>query len=128
MDIANKIRQCIDFQSIYALENEFNKVGLTVQTTNNSRVILCKIIEWKPYAKQVIDDYIFIGSLDNSLAELTDRTASKIVDFINNNRGASTVIQDIPRTWRNGLKMYEQNIAIMNESLDFIMDSSLLEE
>jgi len=128
MDIANKIRQCIDFQSIYALENEFNKVGLTVQTTNNSRVILCKIIEGKPYAKQVIDDYIFIGSLDNSLAELTDRTASKIVDFINNNRGASTVIQDIPRTWRNGLKMYEQNIAIMNESLDFIMDSSLLEE
>lgn len=126
MDITNKIRQCIDFQSIYALEEDFNKVGLTVQTTPSNRVVLCKIVEGKPSAKQVIDDYIFIGSLDNSLAELSDRTAAKIVDFINNNRSGPSKIMDVPRTWRNGLKMYEHNIAIMNENIDAALEDTLL--
>lgn len=127
MDITNKIRQCIDFQSIYALEEEFNKVGLTVQTTPSNRVVLCKIVEGKPFAKQVIDDYIFIGSLDHSLMELSDRTASKIVDFINNSRGTPAKIIDVPRSWRNGLKMYEQNIAIMNEDVNVAVEQTLLE-
>lgn len=126
MDITNKVRQCIDFQSIYALEEDFNKVGLTVQTTSSNRVVLCKIVEGKPSAKQVIDDYIFIGSLDNSLIELSDRTAGKIVDFINNNRSGPSKIADVPRTWRNGLKMYEQSIAIVNEELEVAVEETLL--
>jgi len=112
-----KIGQCIDYQSLYALEESFNKVGLTIQTTSNKRMILCKLREGRPVTEEVISDYIFIGSLNDPMKELSDRASEKICDFVRTNAGPAGKIEDIARVWRNGLRMYESTISIVNEDI-----------
>lgn len=117
-----KIEQCIDYQNLYALEADFNKNGLTVQTTSNSRVILAKLRNGKPVTKGVITDYIFVGSLADSTKELSDRAVTKICDFVRTNCGKSGKVKDNARVWRNGVRMYEASIVIMNEDIHEITD------
>lgn len=126
MDIISKVHQCIDYQSLYALEEDFNKVGLTIQSTSNGRVILCRIEDNKPCATKIVEDYIFVGSLSESTKELSDRATNKIADFINNNKSVQSEVKDIARVWRNGVRMYGDTIRIVNEDVEFIADNMLL--
>ena len=114
--VVNRIEHCIDYQSLYAMEEDFNSIGLTIQTTSNKRMTLCKLIGGKPVTNKIIDDFIFVGSLDTSTNELSDRATSKICDFVRANAGQPNKIENISRVWRNGLKMYESTISIMNEN------------
>jgi hypothetical protein len=118
--LLTKIDRCIDYQTLYALEDDFNSCGLTIQTTGSNRMILCKLRAGKPIAKDVIDDYIFIGNADDANREPTERALSRILDFIRNNHGPADKIKKATRTWRNGLKMYEASIPIMNEDIAYI--------
>ena len=113
--VVDKLGRCIDYQSVYALEEDFNKIGLTVQTTSNNRMILCKLREGKPISTNVVEDYIFIGSHDTAINELTDRAVMKMSDFVRTNASLADVVKNTARVWRNGLKMYESTITIMNE-------------
>jgi hypothetical protein len=122
-----KVGQCIDYQSLYALEEDFNRVGLTVQTTSRNRMILCKLVNGGPITEKVIDDYIYIGSLDDLSRELTDRSSEKICDFIRTNAGTPGKVENISRVWRNGLRMYQSAIAIANEDIDRISGELLNE-
>lgn len=115
-----KIEQCIDYQNLYCLEEDFNKVGLTIQTTDRRRMILCRLEKGKPITEQIVEDYIYIGSLDELSKELSERTTNKICDFVKTNAGEPGKIQDIARVWRNGLRAYESTIAIKNEDIDHI--------
>lgn len=112
-----KIGQSIDYQSIYALEESFNKVGLTIQTTSHNRMILCKLVNGGPITENVVDDYIFIGSLDERGKEVTDRVAEKVCDFVRTNAGPAGKVENTARVWRNGLRMYESIISIVNEDV-----------
>lgn len=125
--LISKIRQCIDWQSIYALEEEFNSCALTIQTTPNNRVILCRIEKNKPVAKSIIDDYIFLASMSNSFDELSERAEQKLIDFVQNRCGKPTSIKNIAKVWRNGLRMYEAPISIVNEDMEFVAASVILE-
>jgi len=111
-----KINQCIDYQTVYCLEDDFNKVGLTIQTTSKNRVILCKIKSGKPISGRPIDDYIFIKGLDNATEEVSPSAAEKIIAFVQNAKGQPGTIKNVARKWQDGLRMYEQTIAIMHES------------
>lgn len=83
-------------------------------------MILCKLREGKPVSEHVIDDYIFVGSLDDHARELSDRITEKICDFVRTNAGTSDKIKNIARVWRNGLRMYESTVRIMNEDVENI--------
>jgi hypothetical protein len=117
--IIRKIRQCVDYQSLYAMEGDFNRIGLTVQTTANNRMALCRIKNGKPVANHIIDDYVFIGSLNTSTNEISENAATKIIDWVLNNASKKATLKNTARAWRNGLRMYENTIAIMNEDIDF---------
>lgn len=116
--LVNKLSQCIDFQSLYALEEDLNRVGMTIQTTANNRMILCKLMEGRPVANNVIEDYVFVGSLETATRELTDRAVNKICDFVRMNAGNADAVKNVARVWRNGLKIYESSINIMNEDVN----------
>jgi hypothetical protein len=122
-----KIRQCIDYQSLYALEEEFNNFGLTIQTTAQNRVILCKLRNGKAKADKVIDDYIFVGSLEKSADEISDRAAQKIVDFVQNAKGNKGKLKNVARVWRDGLRMYESTISIMHEDVQCVADNLIID-
>lgn len=121
------IEACIDYQNLYALEDSFNKCGLTVQTTPNGKMILCKLRESKPVTNKVIDDYIFVGSNATAINELSDRAVNKICDFVRTNSGGSDTVKNVARVWRNGLRMYESTIPIMNEDVAEITSNLIME-
>jgi hypothetical protein len=121
-----RIGQCTDYQCLYALEESFNKCGLTVQASSNSRMILCKLRDGKPITEHVIDDYLFIGSIGEKAKELTDRVVEKVCDFVRTNAGKPSRVENVARVWRNGLRMYESTIRIMNEDVQEIAGDMLL--
>jgi hypothetical protein len=112
--VVYKIGQCIDYQSIYALEESFNKIGLTIQMTSRNRMILCKLFEGKALTERVVDDYIFIGDTKDLSKEISERASEKICDFVRTNAGKSSKVENTSRAWRNGLRMYE-SVVIVNE-------------
>lgn len=116
-----KVSQCIDYQNLYALEEEMNKVGLSVQTTSNNRMILCRLFEGKVVTEKVIDDYIFIGSLNDATKELSESQIQKISDFIRNRSGPSGKVENLARVWRNGVRMYD-SIMVVNEDVSKVAD------
>lgn len=116
-----KVSQCIDYQNLYALEEDLNKIGMTVQTTSKNRMILCKLQGGRPISEHVIDDYIFIGSIEDSTKELSENITQKISDFIRNKAGGPDIVKNCARAWRNGLRMYE-NISIVNEDINKFAD------
>lgn len=115
-----KIDRCIDYRTLYALEDDFNRCGLTIQTTGSDRMVLCKLRDGKPITKDIIDDYIFIGDVDDANREPSERAISRILDFVKNNHGPAGTVDKATRSWRNGLKMYEASIPIMNEDIAYI--------
>lgn len=121
-----KIEQSTDFQCLYALEEAFNKCGLSIQTTSNSRMILCKLRGGKPVTEQVIDDYIFVGSIQEKTKELSDRLVTKINDFVRTNAGAPSKVENLARVWRNGLRMYE-SVQVVNEDVNKIAGDLLVD-
>lgn len=120
--LIHKIGQCIDYQSLYALEEDFNKYGFSVQTTSNNKMILCKLKDGKILAENVVDDYIFIGSNNTSTNELSDRATTKICDFVRNNCGDPSSVMNMARVWRNGIRVYESSVKIVNEDVNQIAD------
>lgn len=119
--IISRVRACFDYQSLYAMEEGFNSVGLTIQTTSKNRMVLCKIENNKPKATEVGVDYIFIGGMDKS-EEYSERVEQKIIDFIMNNASRKTEIKNDARVWRNGLRMYNSTIAVESEDINYLAD------
>ena len=115
-----KVSRCPNYRTLYAMETDFNKGGLTIQTTAGNRVILCRLVKGRPMAAEVITDYIFIGALNEADRDLDDRASMKICDFIANAAGPSGTVMDTARSWRNGLRMYESSIAIVNEDINYL--------
>jgi len=110
--VLGKIDLCIDYQALYAMEPDFNEVGLTVQTTSNKRMILCRIQDGKPLAESIIDHYIFIGTLEDSAREISERASEKIKSFVKQAAGERDEIKNIARSWKDGLRMYGQAVRL----------------
>ena len=64
-DVLFKVDMCINYQSLYAMEDDFNQVGLTIQTTSDNKIILSRIENNTPVTQKIINDYIYIGSLED---------------------------------------------------------------
>jgi len=121
--IVNKIYQCPDYQTLYSLEDDFNAVGLTVQTTSNNRMILCKIESNKPKATEALADYIYIGKLEDSAQPLCMEIALKIIVFITNAKGQKGELKNLARKWQDGLRMYGDKIAVEEKAKGSITEN-----
>lgn len=120
--VTEQINQSADYQGVYVLESSLNKIGLTIQTTTNNRMILCKLRDNKPLVENVVDDYIFIGSLDTATKGLSECAVNKIVDFVRVSAGPAGSLKNVPRIWHNGLKIYGSTVPIMNEDKQYSVD------
>lgn len=117
--LIKRIKSCYNYQSIYAMEDGFNSVGLTIQTTPKNRMILCKIVEGTASAKEVGSDYIFLGNLEN-ITEFNERAEQKIIDFVLNNASNAGTITNDAKVWRNGVRMYESTVFVESEEINCI--------
>ena len=111
-NILKKIRGCANFDTLYGLEEDFNNVGLTVQPTNQSRMLLCRIEESKPITGKVLDDYIFIGSIKNREDGLSMRDIDCITSFIIEHAGSPAEVVGKGRKWQQQTRMYAHAIDL----------------
>ena len=119
-ELLRKVRACPSYSSLFDLQPLFNQNGLTLQVTTKNRMIMCKIMEGKPYCKNVIDDYMFIGSLKDSDHEVSDRMRECVVDFILNSASGPAVITDGRRDWQDRTRLYGNKIGIVREEIQRI--------
>jgi hypothetical protein len=114
-----KLRSVVYFDTLYAMEREFNSVGLSIQCTTCNRQVLCRVCRGKPIIGNMLDDYIFIGSLDNKNAEVPEKLLSVVTDFMMNNAGSPCVLMNAPRKWQRNTSTYGQ-ILIVHEDVQRI--------
>jgi len=117
-DVLRKINSSISCSCLYALEEDFNKVGLTLQTTSRNRTVLCKIKDGKPLCKNYPDDYIFIGYIDED-KELSRRVLDCIVEFVSNASSEPAKVKDEPRSWQNTNCLYGK-VVLVNEDVNSV--------
>jgi hypothetical protein len=120
-----KIKNLVYFDTLFALEEDFNKTGLSVQLSGGNRVILCKIVEGKAKASVAMEDYIFLGPFAYAEAkqEISGRLISSISDFVMNHAGSPGKIENLPRLWQQGVKTYGQVVRIIDEDIQAIAQS-----
>ncbi len=58
--IIGKVICCSHVEELLQLEPQLNSVGLTAQNTNN-KVLVCKVINGRPSAKVLFEDYVVAG-------------------------------------------------------------------
>lgn len=124
-ELIYKIRHSVTCTCLYALEENFNKVGLTLQTTTKQRMVLCKIKNNKPFCKKIMDDYIFIGVADED-RELSSRAIDCIVEFVMNAAGKPAKLKNKQRKWQDGISMYGK-IIVVNEDVDAVAHDLLVD-
>ena len=112
-----RIKNCTDYDSLYALSTSLNEVGLAVLPTTRDRMVLCRIVEGKPVASKIIDDYLFVGSITGRSSEISDRQMTIITDFVSTNAGEESIIEDVPRKWQQGVFTYGMTLPISNDAI-----------
>lgn len=125
--IIYKLHQCINCECLCAMESDFNKIGLTIQTTSKDRIVLCRVEDGKPITEHVIDDYIFIGEATKLSTELSERAVEKISSFIQANAGPSETVRNNIRSWRDGLRMAGAPIEITNEDVNKVAGEMIID-
>jgi len=111
-NISLKIKMCPDYGSLFTMEEEFNKIGLTIVPTASHKVILCKIKDNKPSATKIFEDFMFIGSHKNPDNELSSRLVECISNFISKAAGTPTIIEKSKKTWLQSLAMYGEAFGV----------------
>lgn len=110
--IMSKIEMCPDYGSLFTMEEEFNKIGLTIAPTASHKVILCKIKDNKPNATKIFEDFMFVGSHLKPELELSPRLVECISSFIKKVAGMPMVIDKNQKTWLQGLAMYGEAFGV----------------
>jgi hypothetical protein len=96
--VINKLKSCLNYKTMLSMEPDFNSVGLTIQQSVQGWAVLCRIVDGRPSAGSVVNDYIFLTTLDKSDAEPSERAISIISDFVLNHAGQPSTISDLPNT------------------------------
>jgi len=117
-DLLYKLKHCITCSCLHVLEEEFNKCGLSLQTTTKSRMVLCKIKNGKPHCKEFMKDYIFIGTAEED-RELSKRAVECIMEFVENaSSGFAEVKHETPK-WQDGISLYGK-VIVVNEDVEAV--------
>ncbi len=109
-NLINKICDATNYQTLYALEADFNNVGLTMQITEKGTAAICKIKDHKPLATKPVEDHVYVGNLDNAPDAIGCDVIIKIIRFIVNAKGEKSEIKNVARGWKNELSMYGDSI------------------
>jgi hypothetical protein len=79
--------RCYDFGTLYSLNDEFNKIGLTILPTNGGDMVLCRLVEGRPVAESLGIDHIYVGVQSRPRDELPHKLAKCVLEFIDSAGG-----------------------------------------
>ena len=120
-----KLRNCLNWDALFALEEDFNQIGLTLQPTTKERVVLCKIKDGQPSAERICEDYMFLANATERNTTLSERHIEVISDFCINASSAPATLEGNPRRkWMHGVQTYGK-IIVVNEDIQYIASTIL---
>lgn len=115
--LIEKLQMCPYFSSLMMLEKDFNKVGLSINESNNSNVLLCVLNEdGSPKNEEIFKDFMVLGSNNNDIV-LTDRIIECIIKFINKVATTAKSKKDIDKNWNSGPAPYGDAVGIDNSGI-----------
>lgn len=114
--LLDRVRHCYDWKSFYALQEEFKKIGLTLHDTSGGRKVLCRVEEGKPVVKNIVDDYIFVGSTESLDEEVSQRAMEVIVYFLENRASQPQAVMDSSQSYSKDMALYGKPLKIYAES------------
>jgi len=94
--------RCYDFGVLYSLEEEFNKIGLTIQATCSGDMILCKLAGGKPVAESLGTDHLFIGTQSRPRDEISHKLIEGVLEFIDVAAGGPSSVAAVRSKARTG--------------------------
>jgi len=106
--VINKIRKCGTYASLYCLEEDLNGVGLTLQATAQNKMVICKIVDNRPLADKILEDYIYVGSTPDRDREIGLAMVEAIIEFVQEAAGDPAEVVDIGRSWQNTTQFYAE--------------------
>jgi len=116
--IIRNIKSNPTFSTIFAMQELFNNIGLTVFETPKSRAIISKVKNGKPYLNEVVDDYIFLGKIDD---EIIDKTIVPCIKEFVLAAAGDPIEPEQMKDWQksqNGI--YGRVISIIHEDINAI--------
>ena len=117
--LLERVKHCYDWKSIYTLKDDFEKVGLTLHDTAGGRKVLCRIEEGQPVVKNIVDDYIFMGSSSNLDEEISNRALEVILYFLENKASEPKIVMDSSQSYSKDMKLYGEPLKIYAEDANF---------
>jgi len=93
MDLKKFIRErCYDFGTLYALEEEFNKLGLSIQQTCGGDMVLCQLRGGQPIAESLGVDHIYVGAYARPRDQIPQKLLKCVLEFIDSARGSAGTV------------------------------------
>lgn len=113
--LIERVKHCYDWKSLYAMHEEFKKIGLTLHDTSGGRKVLCKVEEGKPVINNIVDDYIFVGSNDVLDEEVSQRALDVILYFLETKAGQPQAVMDSRQSYSKNMALYGKPLMIHTE-------------
>ena len=124
-DLLYKLKHSITCSCLHVLEEEFNKCGLSLQTTTKNRMVLCKIKKNKPHCKEFMKDYIFIGTAEED-RELSKRAIECIMEFVERAASDPSEVKHETPKWQDGISLYGK-VILVNEDVEAVAGDVLMD-
>lgn len=116
--VIDKIKICHDYGTLHQLNEDFNSIGLALVKTVSNKMILCKIKENKPCVDKILQDYIFVGSVNEHKNELSNKFVSCLIEFIKKSNSNQSFIKYEDKNWQKMFGQYGKAVGIQMESVD----------
>ena len=124
-ELLYKLKRSVTCSCLYALEEDFNQCGLSLQTTLKNRMILCKIKDNQPYHEEFMKDYIYVGKAEED-RELSKRAIECVMEFVEEAASGSTEIKHEAPSYQNNVSMYGK-VIVMNEDVEAVAGDVLMD-
>jgi hypothetical protein len=115
--LIERIEKCYDFGSLYILKEDLHKIGLTIHPTVSNKMVLCKIVDGRPSAEQLTEDFIFVGHKLEPDYPIPDRLLKCVVEFVQKNTSDAAEIIEQDATDFGSTSMYGETITIESEDM-----------
>lgn len=84
MKLIDKVKCCCDYRSLLKLQEDLHNHGLTIESLQSGKHILCIIQNGRPVAEDLFIDYIYLEK-SSLLEDINDLKRDVITDFIERN-------------------------------------------
>ena len=121
--LLQRVNRCATYENLKKLEENFNSVGLTIQSSISNNLLLCKIVENAPSSSEMGEDHIFIASSKELDNEISERRLDILSDFIKETADEPAEVAGDDKEPFSGASPIAGDIVVMHEDIEKFVKS-----